>query len=56
MYDLILKELTEGCEEYPGVKAGFVGEVGSSWPITGNLIDKYLNIYLVIHLFMEFVI
>ncbi|XP_057331134.1 phosphotriesterase-related protein [Microplitis mediator] len=34
MYDLILKELTEGCEEYPSVKAGFVGEVGSSWPIT----------------------
>ncbi|CAD6242147.1 GSCOCG00009422001-RA-CDS [Cotesia congregata] len=34
MYNLILKELTEGCEEYPSIKAGFIGEVGSSWPIT----------------------
>ncbi|KAK0180247.1 hypothetical protein PV327_005912 [Microctonus hyperodae] len=34
MYNLMLKELTEGCVNYPEVKAGFIGEVGSSWPIT----------------------
>lgn len=35
MYDVILKEMTIGCEESPDVKAGFIGEVGSIWPITG---------------------
>ncbi|XP_034937333.1 phosphotriesterase-related protein [Chelonus insularis] len=34
IYDLVMKELTQGCEEFPEVKAGFIGEVGSSWPIT----------------------
>lgn len=34
MYNVILKEMTIGCEEYPDVKAGFIGEVGSIWPIT----------------------
>lgn len=34
MYDVILKEMTIGCEESPDVKAGFIGEVGSTWPIT----------------------
>ncbi|KAG8224415.1 hypothetical protein J437_LFUL001365 [Ladona fulva] len=33
MADLIRKELTEGCIEDPSVKCGFIGEVGSSWPI-----------------------
>ncbi|CAL7943704.1 unnamed protein product [Xylocopa violacea] len=33
MYDVMLKEMTTGCEECPDVKAGFIGEVGSSWPI-----------------------
>lgn len=31
LYDLYLKDLTEGEE---GVKCGFIGEVGSVWPIT----------------------
>lgn len=35
MYDVILKEMTIGCEESPDVKAGFIGEIGSTWPITG---------------------
>ncbi|OAD56321.1 Phosphotriesterase-related protein, partial [Eufriesea mexicana] len=34
MYNVILKEMTLGCEECPDVKAGFIGEVGSTWPIT----------------------
>ncbi|KYN37020.1 Phosphotriesterase-related protein [Trachymyrmex septentrionalis] len=33
MYNLMCKELEEGCVEYPEVKAGFIGEVGSNWPI-----------------------
>lgn len=36
MYDLMITELTNGCVDYPSVKAGFIGEVGSSWPITGR--------------------
>ncbi|KAF3427597.1 hypothetical protein E2986_13417 [Frieseomelitta varia] len=34
MYDVMLKEMTIGCEDYPDVKTGFIGEVGSAWPIT----------------------
>ncbi|XP_014206776.1 phosphotriesterase-related protein [Copidosoma floridanum] len=33
LYDVAMKELTVGCDEDPSVKAGFIGEVGSSWPI-----------------------
>nr|XP_012225283.1 PREDICTED: phosphotriesterase-related protein-like [Linepithema humile] len=33
MYNLMYKELEEGCTECPEVKAGFIGEVGSTWPI-----------------------
>lgn len=29
-------ELQKGCINYPNIKAGFIGEVGSSWPITGK--------------------
>lgn len=35
LYDLMHHELEEGCVEHPDVKAGCVGEVGSSWPIEG---------------------
>ncbi|XP_020712063.2 phosphotriesterase-related protein [Athalia rosae] len=33
MYNLMLREMTLECEGSPGVKTGFIGEVGSSWPI-----------------------
>lgn len=33
MYDLIVREMTVGCEESPDVRTGFIGEVGSAWPI-----------------------
>ncbi|XP_072947445.1 phosphotriesterase-related protein isoform X2 [Epargyreus clarus] len=33
MYELMLKEITEGCVDYPDVKAGFLGEIASVWPI-----------------------
>lgn len=33
MYDQILSDLTTG---ESGVKCGFIGEVGSSWPIDGS--------------------
>ncbi|XP_011635599.1 phosphotriesterase-related protein isoform X1 [Pogonomyrmex barbatus] len=33
MYNLMCQELEEGCVECSHVKAGFIGEVGSNWPI-----------------------
>ncbi|XP_011862315.1 PREDICTED: phosphotriesterase-related protein isoform X2 [Vollenhovia emeryi] len=33
IYNLMREELEEGCTEYPDIKAGFIGEVGSTWPI-----------------------
>ncbi|XP_011499141.1 PREDICTED: phosphotriesterase-related protein isoform X3 [Ceratosolen solmsi marchali] len=33
MFNLITNELTVGCYDCPSVKAGFIGEVGSTWPI-----------------------
>ncbi|XP_034183370.1 phosphotriesterase-related protein [Osmia lignaria lignaria] len=33
MYNIMLKEMTVGCEQCPDVKTGFIGEVGSTWPI-----------------------
>lgn len=38
MYNLITQELTIGCEGNPSVKAGFIGEVGSAWPIEGKIL------------------
>lgn len=38
MCGFMTKELTEGCIEYPTVRCGFIGEVGSSWPITGTVL------------------
>lgn len=35
MYNHMLKELTEGCVEAPEIKAGFMGEIGSVWPLRG---------------------
>ncbi|XP_015121972.1 phosphotriesterase-related protein [Diachasma alloeum] len=34
MHNVMMNELTKGCMDYPSIKAGFIGEVGSSWPIT----------------------
>ncbi|XP_032689979.1 phosphotriesterase-related protein [Odontomachus brunneus] len=34
MYNVMCTELQKGCIDYPKIKAGFIGEVGSSWPIT----------------------
>ncbi|CAH2090788.1 unnamed protein product [Euphydryas editha] len=33
LYNHMLTELTEGCEGYRFVKAGFIGEIASVWPI-----------------------
>ncbi|XP_068618555.1 phosphotriesterase-related protein [Battus philenor] len=33
LYNHMLKELTEGCVDYPSVKAGFMGEIASVWPL-----------------------
>lgn len=37
MYNLMHEELETGCAECPDAKAGFIGEVGSTWPIEGKL-------------------
>lgn len=40
LYDHMVKELTVGCVDNPGIKAGFMGEIASVWPIRGkNFID-----------------
>lgn len=36
MYNVMCTELQKGCIDYSKIKAGFIGEVGSSWPITGK--------------------
>ena len=36
MCNLMLRELTAGCVDYPDVKCGFIGEVGSGWPLHGE--------------------
>lgn len=36
MCNLMLTELTTGCVDYPDVKCGFIGEVGSGWPLHGE--------------------
>lgn len=41
MYDYMLNELTVGCSADNEVKAGFIGEVGSVWPIHGNIKEVY---------------
>ncbi|KAK7863879.1 hypothetical protein R5R35_007212 [Gryllus longicercus] len=33
LYETILKELTEGCIDNLNIKCGFIGEVGSAWPL-----------------------
>lgn len=38
LYDTMVTELTVGCIDYPSVKCGFIGEVGSVWPITGTFL------------------
>ncbi|CAH2039285.1 unnamed protein product, partial [Iphiclides podalirius] len=33
LYNHMLKELSVGCLDYPSVKAGFMGEIASVWPL-----------------------
>jgi predicted metal-dependent phosphotriesterase family hydrolase len=35
MCSLMVNELTTGCVDQPDVKCGFIGEVGSGWPLHG---------------------
>lgn len=45
LYNHMVKELTEGCIDYPSVKAGFIGEIASVWPIKG-IFSTIIHIYL----------
>lgn len=42
MYEHMLKELTEGCVGDNSIKAGFMGEIASVWPLKGKFIKMYL--------------
>ena len=33
----MVKELTEGCLDQPDIKAGFIGEIGITYPMTSKL-------------------
>lgn len=35
-YNHMMQELTDGFSEAPGTKAGFMGEIGSVWPLRGE--------------------
>lgn len=41
LYNSMVTEMTEGCIDYPSVKCGFIGEVGSVWPVTGTFITHF---------------
>ena len=45
MCDHMVKELTVGCLDQPDIKAGFIGEIGITYPMTGKskLLDKKLD-------------
>lgn len=36
IYSHMLAELTEGCVDCAGVRAGFMGEIASVWPLKGE--------------------
>jgi phosphotriesterase-related protein len=36
MYNHMITELTEGCVGDSSIKAGFMGEIASVWPLRGN--------------------
>lgn len=36
VYNHMLEELTKGCVKHPEIKAGFMGEIASVWPIRGK--------------------
>lgn len=44
MYKHMLKELTEG---YDGLRAGFIGEVASVWPIRGKICKIGLFFFII---------
>lgn len=51
MYNLMLTELTAQCVEHSGIKCGFIGEVGSGWPLHGKpaliplpLVNVYVSV------------
>lgn len=39
MANTIAHELTTGCKDAPHIKCGFIGEIGCSFPLNGELFD-----------------
>ncbi|KAI4472841.1 hypothetical protein M0802_016480, partial [Mischocyttarus mexicanus] len=40
LYDIIMLEMTDGCQKFDDTKAGFIGEVGTTSPIAGMYFEK----------------
>lgn len=38
IYNHMLTELQDGCIDYSSIKAGFMGEIASVWPIKGMIL------------------
>ena len=38
MAKMMTSELLDGCLDDPTVKAGFIGEIGCSYPLNGNFV------------------
>lgn len=47
MSEIMNTELTKNCSGFETVRCGFIGEVGSSWPIQGKLLPASLLKYSV---------
>lgn len=47
VYNHMLQELTKGCVNFEGVKAGFMGEIASVWPLRGK--RKRVNVFVFTH-------
>ena len=56
MCNLMLTELTTGCVDYPDVKCGFIGEVGSGWPLHGECCHWHTHLSKLLSLFFPFLL
>lgn len=53
IYNHMLRELTEGCIDCVDVKAGFMGEIASVWPLKGEIYAINYSIIIVISVMIE---
>lgn len=36
IYTVMAQDLNDGCQDYPEIKAGYIGEIGCTWPLHGK--------------------